>query len=96
MDAKKLFEEGVEYERRALENTQYTHIHSVDIRKDVFRNNYLPAAEAGYPPAMEEVAKYYMKNGEKLKGLSWVKKYKSATGYSKREVVLRFGISFIL
>lgn len=96
MDAKKLFEEGVEHERRALENTQYTHVHSVDIREGVFRNNYLPAAEAGYPLAMEEVAKYYMQNGEKMKGLSWVKKYKSATGCSKKEILLRFGISLII
>ena len=95
MDAKKLFEEGVEYERRALENTQFTHVHSVEIREEVFRNKYLPAAQDGYPPAMEEVANYYMQDGQKIKSVTWVQKYKRATGASTIDIIYKFGAKFI-
>lgn len=47
--------------------------------------NYLPAAEAGYPLAMEVVAKYYMQNGEKMKGLSWIKNIKVQQDVPKRK-----------
>lgn len=39
MEGKELFEEGKAQISIALENTQFTHIHSEDIRKDVL-NNY--------------------------------------------------------
>lgn len=92
MDVRKLFEDGVEHERNALANTQYTHVHSVDIRRYVFTNYYLPAAQAGYPPAIEKVANYYMQNGKKMKGISWLMKYKKITGCSLQDILWRFKI----
>lgn len=96
MNAEQLYEEGCAYRSRALENTQFTHVHSVDIEEDVFNNYFLPSAQQGYPPAIVEVAKYYMKNGEKIEGISWAKEYRRRTDCSRMEMIGLFGASFIL
>lgn len=52
MEGKELFEEGKSRFSRALENTQFTHIHSEDIRINILNDYYIPAAKQGYVPAL--------------------------------------------
>lgn len=96
MDGKRLFEEGQEHLSRGLEVTQYTHVHSVDIWENVIKNYYLPAAVDGYPPAVEEVAKYYLRTERKQDGRSWVRKYRELTGCSRLVLIAKFGSGFLL
>lgn len=96
MTAEELYEAGCEHRSRALEKTQYTHVHSVDIEEGVFKNFFLPSAKDGYPPAIKEVAEYYLKNGEKSKAYYWVKEYKKQTNCSRRELAMIFGPSFLV
>lgn len=95
MTAEELFEAGCDHRSRALENTQYTHVHSVDIDEGVFKNYFLPSAKEGYPPAIIEVAKHYIKQGEKSKAYSWVKEYKKQTNCSRRQLLMLFGPSVL-
>ena len=45
MTGQELYDEGCQHLRCALEATPYTHIHSEDIRANVFANYILPAAK---------------------------------------------------
>lgn len=95
MDSAKLYEEGKTHLSRALDNTQYTHVHFVDIMDGIVKNYFLPAAQDGYPPAIIEVAKYYMERGEKAEGIAWAKEYKKLTKCSRLELIGLFGISML-
>ncbi len=50
-----LYEEGKCHLAKALENTQFTHIHSEDIRLSVLNQYYIPSAKLGCVPAIMEV-----------------------------------------
>lgn len=95
MTAEELYEAGCTHRSRALENTQYTHVHSVDIEDGVFKNYFLPAAQDGYPPAIAEVVEYYIKRGERTNAYSWLKEYKRITGCKRRDIVMRFGSTIL-
>lgn len=95
MEGKELFEEGKARISRDLENTQFTHIHSEDIRKNILNNNYIPAAKQGYVPAILEVYDYYQSRNDYNECIYWVKQYKKITGCSNKELVKIFGIEMI-
>lgn len=91
MDPEKLFEEGQKSLARQLENSQYTHVHSLDIQNSIFEHYFLPSAEGGYPPAMVEVANHYLENGETMKAISWAQRYKKSTNCSLQDIAIKFG-----
>ena len=86
-----MYHEGQDRLRRALENTQYTHIHSVDIRRDVFNSYTLPAARQGAIEAIKDVATEYIDESRYSEAISWVQKYKKQTNCSMWELILLFG-----
>lgn len=59
MDGQNLYEEGNQHLANALENAQFTHIHSEDIRLSILNQYYIPAAKLGCVPAIMEVYNYY-------------------------------------
>lgn len=93
MSKEELYAEGVELLSKRLENTAYTGTHSEDIRANIYSNYFLPAANAGYPPAIKEVVKYLMLRNDKSKALSWCEKYKEITHCSQSELIQLFGPS---
>lgn len=95
MTADELYQEGQNYLIHALENTQYTHIHSVDIRNDVYKNYTLPAAEQGSVFAIRDVAIKFIDDKEYIKATIWIKKYKEITHCSKMKLIITFGSSVI-
>lgn len=95
MESKELFEEGKAQFSIALENTQFTHIHSEDIRKDILNNYYIPAAKQGYIPAIMEVYNYYESRNDYNECIHWVKHYKKTTGCGYKELVKIFGMKII-
>lgn len=95
MEGKELFEEGKSRFSRALENTQFTHIHSEDIRINILNDYYIPAAKQGYVPAILEVYDYYESHNDYNECIYWVKQYKKITGCSKKDLVKIFGIKII-
>lgn len=90
-EAAKLYEEGKSHLDRALENAPYTHIHSEDIRSAVLSEYYIPAAKLDYPPAIVEVAKYYLLRENKTAAFEWIKRYKITTNCSNKRLVMLFG-----
>lgn len=95
-EAEQLFKEGNEFYSRALEKTQFTHIHSCDIGEFVFKNYFHPAAKAGSPSAIIEMVHYYKLKGDKLKQILWVKEYQKQTNCSMTDIILKFGTSLML
>lgn len=95
MTADELYYEGQEKLCRALENTQYTHIHSVDIRRDVFNSYTLPAAKQGSIEAIKAVANKYIREGSYGDAIPWVQKYKNKTNCSMWKLTLLFGRHFL-
>ena len=90
-EGSKLYREGRSFLSRALENTQYTHIHSEDIRSAVLSEYYIPAAKPDYPPAIEKVAKYYLLKGNKSAAYQWIERYKKITNSSNTKLMMLFG-----
>lgn len=55
-----LYDKGVEHRTRALENTSFTHVHSVDIEASCVKNFFEPAMSDGDYRAAIECGDYYM------------------------------------
>lgn len=95
MSGQELYEEGKNHLARALENTQFTHIHSEDIRLDVLKQYYIPSAKLGYVPAIMEIYNYYVLRENYSECMYWIKRYKEVTQCGYKQLVKVFGMKMI-
>ena len=95
MTAEELYYKGQEYLYRALNKTQYTGVHSCDIRDYVYKNYTLPAAEHGFAPAIMDVAKKYIEDRNYIDAGFWIREYKTITQCSRIDLCFIFGASTI-
>ena len=91
MTGQELYDEGCQHLRCALEATPYTHIHSEDIRANVFANYILPAAKQDCLPAIKDVVDYYMGRKEYHEASQWIMRYKEIAKCGKMELLKVFG-----
>ena len=95
MNGQELYDEGKLHLTKALENTQFTHIHSEGIRLDVLNQYFIPSAKLGYIPAIMEVYNYYISRDDNNECIYWIKQYKKATQCDYKKLVKVFGIKMI-
>lgn len=91
-----LYEEGKHHLTKALENAQFTHIHSDDIRLSVLNQYFIPAAKLGCVPAIIEVYNYYASRKKHNECIHWIKQYKEVTQCGYKELAKVFGMKMII
>lgn len=95
MNGQELYNEGKQHLAKTLENSQFTQIHSEDIRLSVLNQYYIPSAKLGYVPAIMEVFNYYASRKNYNECIHWIKQYKVITQCGYKELAKVFGMKMI-
>ena len=96
MEGKELYEEGLSHLSETLDNTQFTHVHSEDIRANVIEHYFILAAKLEYLPAIKAVCDYYGARKDMKECVYWIKQYKRIAKCSNKELAEVFGMKMMI